>query len=165
MELPSFDLLWHSSAKLAELESVIETIDQKAINVVSSSAFVLPRRLFVSVSHTIKKPKGRRVWRHRGSLHGVRFHGEDQQYYQPIRHCCDEPFYTEKAYTSHVQQHVEVSMCLFVFANNPLQCDVLSCPFTGSGKLLRLHKEVVRALLSCPPHHSFLAGAQRRTVP
>ncbi|KER21221.1 hypothetical protein X801_06740 [Opisthorchis viverrini] len=88
MELPSFDLLWRTSEQLDELESVLEQIDRVA-------------------SHK-KLRSRRRLHRRREGLYGVTFDIEDRDYYEPIKYCCDEAFYTEPEYNEHVANHQPV---------------------------------------------------------
>lgn len=42
-------------------------------------------------------------------LYGARFAIEDQSYYEPVRNCCDQAFYTDAAYALHVSGHIPVS--------------------------------------------------------
>ncbi|TGZ37095.1 hypothetical protein CRM22_011363 [Opisthorchis felineus] len=111
MELPSFDLLWRTSEQLDELESVLEQIDRVA-------------------SHK-KLRSRRRLHRRREGLYGVTFDIEDRDYYEPIKYCCDEAFYTEPEYNEHVANHQP--------------CGVDGCPFVGYGRILRIHTEVVHS--------------------
>ncbi|THD19643.1 hypothetical protein D915_009505 [Fasciola hepatica] len=116
MELPSFDLLWQSSEKLVELESLLEEIDQHEV-----------QKEFASK----KQPRFRY---RRAGLYGTGFAIEDKSYYEPLRHCCDQAFYTEEAYAAHVSGHVP--------------CTIAGCSFVAHPNALRLHKEVVGILIS-----------------
>ncbi|KAA3677695.1 uncharacterized protein DEA37_0000530 [Paragonimus westermani] len=109
MELPSFDVLWQASQNLSELEAVLEKID-----VISSQ----------KKRATRKRSQGRRE-----GLYGVGFDIEDRDYYEPLKYCCDEAFYTEQEYTTHLESHVK--------------CEFEDCPFVAHKKLLQVHIEVV----------------------
>ncbi|KAF8562873.1 hypothetical protein P879_10596 [Paragonimus westermani] len=109
MELPSFDVLWQASQNLSELEAVLEKID-----IISSQ----------KKRATRKRSQGRRE-----GLYGVGFDIEDRDYYEPLKYCCDEAFYTEQEYTTHLESHVK--------------CEFKDCPFVAHKKLLQVHIEVV----------------------
>ncbi|VDP93749.1 unnamed protein product [Echinostoma caproni] len=87
MDLPSFDLLWHSSKKLSELESVLEEIDQHEVQ---------------------KNFSCKKRFRRCGGLFGAGFAIEDRSYYEPKHLCCDQAFYTDAAYSTHLSEHVPV---------------------------------------------------------
>ncbi|CAL8069159.1 unnamed protein product [Calicophoron daubneyi] len=95
MDLPSFDLLWQSSEKLSELESVLEEIDKKQI---------------------YKKSNERRRRFSRDSLYGVGFKAEDSDYYQPFKLCCGRAFYTPEEFSRHTDGHTKCTFetCTFV---------------------------------------------------
>ncbi|KAF7241715.1 hypothetical protein EG68_10298 [Paragonimus skrjabini miyazakii] len=109
MELPPFDILWQASQNLSELEAVLEKID-----IISSQ----------KKRATRKRSQGRR-----DGLYGVGFDIEDRDYYEPLKYCCDEAFYTEQEYTTHLESHVK--------------CEFENCPFVAHKKLLQVHIEVV----------------------
>ncbi|GAA49080.1 nuclear fragile X mental retardation-interacting protein 1 [Clonorchis sinensis] len=73
----------------------------------------------------------KRLHRRREGLYGVTFDIEDRDYYEPIKYCCDEAFYTEPEYNEHVANHQP--------------CGVDGCPFVGYGRILRIHTEVVHS--------------------
>ncbi|KAA0198586.1 hypothetical protein FBUS_01715 [Fasciolopsis buskii] len=113
MELPSFDILWQSSEKLLELESLLEEIDQHEV-----------QKEFASTKRT-------RFFHPGAGLYGARFAIEDQSYYEPVRNCCDQAFYTDAAYALHVSGHIP--------------CSVAGCSFVAHPNALRLHKELVHS--------------------
>ncbi|KAF6772981.1 hypothetical protein AHF37_07268 [Paragonimus kellicotti] len=109
MELPPFDILWQASQNLSELEAVLEKMD-----IISSQ----------KKRATRKRCQGRR-----DGLYGIGFDIEDRDYYEPLKYCCDEAFYTEQEYTTHLESHVK--------------CEFENCPFVAHKKLLQVHIEVV----------------------
>ncbi|KAF5396719.1 hypothetical protein PHET_10343 [Paragonimus heterotremus] len=109
MELPPFDILWQASQNLSELEAVLEKMD-----IISSQK---------------KRATRKRTHGRRDGLYGVGFDIEDRDYYEPLKYCCDEAFYTEQEYTTHLESHVK--------------CEFENCPFVAHRKLLQVHIEVV----------------------
>lgn len=103
MELPPFEILWQTSEKLSELESILTEIDG------------------ISARQTLQPRKYRR--NQRGGLFGVTFDVEDRTYYEPYKHCCDQAFYTQFEYDRHIENHAkcEVDGCSFVGCGRLMQ--------------------------------------------
>ncbi|CAH8288254.1 unnamed protein product, partial [Schistosoma turkestanicum] len=108
MELPPFELLYTASDKLVELETALEELDQN--------------KIFKDVGR-------RRRQRRNGGLYGIGFEVEDQDYYNPVKICCDIALYTDEEYRKHLDNHIK--------------CPVEDCPFTSHQKVMRVHQEVI----------------------